>query len=148
MTVPGYIEVWFPIEKDADGYPQSRDWEGLLCVRTGKEYKVQSVPFYLKNVAYGDTVTAQLSSEGYLRFSGVVRRGGFSIYRLLVRNEVNVDEIIDALVEMDALVERDGNQLAIAAPPGEKQDKIVDFILEGRRTDRWGAQDGYIAGDE
>jgi hypothetical protein len=26
----GLIEVWFPIEKDANGYPETRSWEGML----------------------------------------------------------------------------------------------------------------------
>ena|ERR1017187_1251596 len=54
----GLVEVWFRIEKDGDGYPKTRSWEGMLSHRTKEGFVLESVPFYLKNVSRGDTVTA------------------------------------------------------------------------------------------
>ena len=53
------VEVVFQIEKDAEGYPKSRNFEALLCKPLDAECSlcvVNSVPFYLRNVAYGDTI--------------------------------------------------------------------------------------------
>lgn len=78
-------EVWFAIEKDADGYPTTRDWEGLRAVKRGRHYEIRSAPFYAKGIAYGDVVKAENSAEGFLKFQEVIQRGGFSIFRLYLR---------------------------------------------------------------
>ncbi len=50
------VEVRFDIVKDADGYPESRNAEALLCKAIDPECKtciVMSVPLFVKNLAYG-----------------------------------------------------------------------------------------------
>lgn len=139
------LEVWFRIPKDADGYPKTREWEGLLCVKQEEGYRIASVPFYVNEVAYGDIVCASPAPEGFLRYERVVERGGYSVYRLLLADDREADAVVDELVEMDCLVERDGRFVALAVSSGDRQDRVVDFIISGKSSGRWGAQDGYIA---
>src|SRR5260221_845209 len=35
------VEIWFHIEKDEDGYPESKDWEALLCSCLGSPNQFQ-----------------------------------------------------------------------------------------------------------
>jgi hypothetical protein len=149
LTSDAAVEVWFQIEKDADGYPASRDSEGLLCLPLDAECtqcRIRSVPFYLKNVAYGDVVKTRENPSGYLEFAEVVKRGGSSVYRLLLHESAKArkDEYIKALLDFDVLLEHDGDLIAIAAPPDADSDALVEYILQGKATDAWGAQDGYI----
>lgn len=141
------VEVRFEIEKDAEGYPKSRDAEALLCKPLDPECLqcvVASVPFYLRNVAYGDTVSTEENQTGCLQFKEVVARGGYSIYRILLHDATKKDELISKLLDLDALLEQDGDLIAIAVPPTANPDAIVDCILKGKRAGFWGAQDGYV----
>jgi uncharacterized protein DUF4265 len=141
------VEVRFEIEKDAEGYPKSRDSEALLCKPLNPECSlcvVASVPFYLRNVAYGDTVSTEEDPPGYLQFKEVVERSKYSVYRILLHDSTKKDEVISKLLDFEVLLEQDGNLIAVAVPPEADSDGIVDYILEGKRNGLWGAQDGYI----
>jgi hypothetical protein len=139
------VEVWFKIKKDFDGFPKTRDWEGLQCRQKGNIYEVRSVPFYLKEVAYGDRVFVRKNQKGYLEFESVESRGGYSVFRLwLLREEDNALQVVKELVDLGLLVERDGRLIAMSVPPTRNVDQIVSYILAGKASGRWGAQDGYL----
>jgi Domain of unknown function (DUF4265) len=80
---PQLVEIWFNIEKDADGYPESKSREGLLASHQGENFRIESVPFYLKNVSRGDVVSA--THGELLEFHNVVERGGHNTCRLLIK---------------------------------------------------------------
>jgi Domain of unknown function (DUF4265) len=103
-----------------------------------------AVPFFLSNVAYGDTISTTTDRLGNLQFGSVLKRGGYSVYRVLVHDQYEGDAPISKFLDLDALVERNGNLIAIAVPPTKGADAVVDLILEGKRKGIWGAQDGYI----
>ena len=144
------VEVWFQIEKDAEGYPRTRDSEGLLCRPLNpecSECEVGSVPFYLRNIAYGDLITTKTNPAGYREFEKVIKRGGFSIYRLLLHDSSRKAEWVAAFLEFDVLLEHDEDLIAIAVPPDADSEGLVTYILDGKSRGWWGAQDGYIFGD-
>ena len=141
-------EVWFPIQKDSDGYPKSRDSEGLRC-EIGDERselgEVQSVPFYLKDVAYGDTIRIKKNPAGYREFAGVEHRGGYSVYRLLLHDSKRKAEVIERLLDFGVFLEHEGDLIAIAARRNVDSEALVGYIVAGKQANLWGAQDGYIA---
>jgi len=142
------VEVRFKIEKGAEGHPRSRDAEALLCKPLNQECSmclVKSIPFYLRNVAYGDTVSTEEDSFGRLQFKEVIERGGYSIYRVLLRDSTNEEEVVQKLLDFDVLVEHEWNLISIAVPPSVDAEAVVDYILEGKTKGYWGAQDGYIS---
>jgi hypothetical protein len=141
------VEIWFPIEKDADGYPESKSWEGMLSHVTRNGFLLESVPFYLKNVSRGDIVTAE---EGeFLRFSHVVERGGHNTYRLLM-DEASEAEIESARYELDSMglrVEKNeaGILLAVDVPPSVAQQEVDAYLISNKAAGRWQMQDGYLS---
>lgn len=145
------VEIWFQIEKDAEGYPRTRDSEGLLCRPLNpecSECEVSSVPLYLRNVAYGDLITTKRNPAGYLEFEKVIKRGGYSIYRLFLHDSDRKAEWIAALLEFDVLMEQDRHLIAIAVPPDVDSESLITYMLDGKSRGWWGAQDGYIFGDD
>jgi hypothetical protein len=141
------VEVRFEIEKEADGYPQARDSELLLCKPLDPdctECVVASVPFYLRNVAYGDTIRTTESPANVLRFKEIVGRGGYSVYRVLLHDQNKRDELVARLLDSDALIEQDKDLIAFALPPTADSDAIIDYVLAGKQHGFWGAQDGYV----
>lgn len=144
------VEVWFPIEKDTDGYPESKSWEGMLSRVVTRGFLLESVPFYLKNVSKGDVVAAE---EGdFLRFSHVVERGGHNTYRLLM-DEACKSEVKRARSELESMgltVEENeaGILLAVDVPPSVGQQKVDAYLIGQRTAGRWQIQDGYLSGVE
>ena len=142
-----HVEVWFKIKKDAEGFPKTRDWELLKCIKLGNVYEVASVPLYLRDIAYGDRVSVIKTKEGRLEFQAVERRGGYSVFQLwLRRGQKDVLPTLKELVDLGLLVEWEGRLLAIAVPPEKDLDQIVSYIRAGKKSGRWGVQDGFAPG--
>jgi hypothetical protein len=144
------VEIWFWIEKDADGYPESKSWEGMWSRVTSQGFLVESVPFYLKNVSRGDLVAAE---EGvFQRFSHVIERGGHNTYRLLM-DGASEDEAERAISELEArglTVEKNeaGILLAVDVPPTVAQQEIDADLMSNTTAGRWQMQDGYLSSIE
>src|SRR5258708_8389103 len=94
------VEVRFEIEKDSEGYPKSRDAEELLCKPLNPECSlciVASIPFYLRNVAYGDTISTEEDPSGCLRFKDIAARGAYSFYRIFPHDPTNTAPLLTNL---------------------------------------------------
>lgn len=138
-------EVWFKIEKDADGYPETKEWEGLRALPEGNYFRITSVPFYLKNVSRGDLVS--VAEKDFLTFDRVIERGGHNTYRLLLTDRHPNDPIftVDELTKMGLAVEEEhGKLLAVDVPPSVDQDAIDKYLIAGADSGRWEMQDGYL----
>lgn len=146
------VEIWFPIEKDKDGYPESKQWEQLLARPTEKidAFELESVPFYLKNVSRGDIVAArivQMADGQIFQFNGVVEHRGHNTYRLLLRQnrpgdpELTVKELTSKGL---AVEEQHGNFLAVDVPKTAAQSQIDDYLVAESNSGRWEMQDGYL----
>lgn len=141
------VEVWFKIEKDADGYPESKGWEVLFAEKRESGYVIKSVPFYLKNVSVGDTIEA--SEEEFLAFRKVVARAGHNTYRLLLSkdSQAKADDIANELTGLGLSVEKEiGMLLAIDVPQVVDQRDIEAFLVTGKEEGRWEVQDGCLNG--
>jgi hypothetical protein len=119
----------------------------MLSPRSTEGFVLDSVPFYLKNVSRGDTVTAV---EGnFLRFSQVIARGGHNTYRLLMADVPDAD-ILRAIADLEELglaVERSENRilLAVDVPPSINQQEIDDYLVKHQELGRWQMQDGFLS---
>ena len=70
---PETVEIWFKIEKDATGYPESQDWEELWATPVeGGSFRLDSTPFFVRDIAAGDVVSAVKTDEGLYRFEKVI----------------------------------------------------------------------------
>jgi hypothetical protein len=146
-TDTAQFEVWFKIDKDADGYPASKSWEGLWAEKAGDNYVIKSIPFYLKNVSADDTVEA--IEEEFLMFRRVSSRAGHNTYRLLLseHSQLKTDDIVNELRQMGLGVEKEiGMLLAVDVPPGADQKMVDAFLIEGKEDGRWQLQDGCLNG--
>jgi Domain of unknown function (DUF4265) len=146
-----FVEIWFPIKKDEDGYPESKDWEQLLGRPTEivDQFRLESVPFYLKNVSRGDLVkarTVEVQGGEIFEFDGVAERGGHNTYRLLLRKASSDPEsTIQELIRRGLAVEEEhGKLLAVDVPPSVDQHAIDQYLIDESNLGRWEMQDGYL----
>ena len=90
-------DVYVRLHKDELGYPP-KDWEQLKAEPTDREdvYKLNSIPFYARGLAYLDEVRVITSSEGFSPVvESVARRSGYSTVRLWLKDEDDRDAIIN-----------------------------------------------------
>src|SRR5258708_1121392 len=143
----GWIEIWFRIEKDGKGYSEKKSWEGLWGAPESREvYRIESVPFYLKNVSRGDKVSVR--KRDFVEFNEVVGRGGHSTYRLLLRekDQTCCEVATRELESMGLFVEEEhGFFLAVDVPPEVDQTMIDEYLCNQSDSGRWEMQDGYLA---
>ena len=71
-------------------------------------------------------------------------RGGYSVFRLWVREHENPLEVVKELLALGVLVEREDRLIAVAVPPQKDLGQVVSYILTGKDSERWGAQDGFV----
>jgi hypothetical protein len=144
-----HVEVWFHIEKDEDGYPESKEWEGLICACLNSEelFQVDSVPFFVKGVAVGDVVSAAETSENYYQYVRTVSHGGHSTYRLYIEEEPIGQTVQRELEGMGCSVEAaaQGSLIAVDVPP-EREPQVREYLVKGVQEGRWELQEASIAG--
>ena len=150
------VEIWFRIAKDEHGYPESKRWEQLLArplMERDDYFRVESIPFYLKNVSCGDIVKAniventEIQKGKIFQFEDVIYRGGHNTYRLLVRKKHPKDPrfTTDELLGKGLMVEEQyGDFFAVDVPPTVDQYASDDYLRGQRQAGRWEMQDGYI----
>lgn len=150
------VEIWFRIDKDEQGYPESKSWEQLLArpvLERDDHFQIESIPFYLKNVSRGDIVKAivvenkEIQEGEIFEFDGVVDSGGHNTYRLLLRKKhlndpvFTTDELLKKGLEVE---EQYGDFFAVDVPPTIDQQSIDVYLLAECDAGRWEMQDGCL----
>lgn len=142
-------EVYFRLEKDEDGYPP-KDWEGLKAEPTSEPgtYRIKSVPFFVRDVAYEDEVRTGTSEEGYFPvFECASKRSGFSVMRLIIDESETLAALTEYFASRGCVVEFKGRLVAIAIPRSA-YDEVSEYVCAGKDLGRWDAEDGHLAIDD
>lgn len=143
------VEIWFPIEKDADGHP-NEEWEQIYAWPTEEGFRLDNIPFFARDVAVGDIVAAHRTEGGWYRYDHSVERSGHSTFRIwLPATQAAAAETVmqdvrklggQAEVTLDRLV-------AIDAPP-QYEEAIWNYLDAGRARKAWDLQVGSSPDDE
>jgi hypothetical protein len=140
------VEIWARIEKDEEGYPTSQDWEDLWASPlTDGLAMIQSIPFFVKNVAVGDIAATVRTEDGRIVLQTIVERSGHSTFRIWPHQRATAerDGIMGDLKDRGAGVELTIESLiAIDAPP-ERESEIWNYLETGEKANRWDLQVGY-----
>jgi len=150
------VEIWFRLEKDEDGYPQSKNWEQLLAwpvLESDRCFRIESIPFFVKGISRGDIIKAKVSLNSdvqeseFFEFESIVERGGHNTYRLLLREKHTVDPELtkeELLTKGLALEVDDNDFFAVDVPPSVNQKEIDEFLIAEAESGRWGLEDGFV----
>ncbi|HUN82793.1 MAG TPA: DUF4265 domain-containing protein [Terracidiphilus sp.] len=142
-------DLYVRLQKDELGYPP-KEWEQLKGEPTGQEnvYRIKSIPFYARGIAFDDEVATETSPEGYSPVvAKVVKRSGFSTMRISLSEKEDRNAIIQDFTRRGAFLEFNGRLVAVAIPRNVF-DEVSDYICEEKDTARWDAEDGFLIVDD
>lgn len=143
-----YDKVMFRLSKDEDGYPPD-DWETLWACEVGRDlYSIDNVPFFARNISWGDVVSAVREGDE-LHFREVVQPSSHSVLRVIVFDPTKVDEVHEKLNEMKCDTEQSHlpSLLSVDVPPTVDLEEVLDFLREGEADDRWTYEEASIRSD-
>ena len=113
---------------------------------SGGRYKIQSVPFFVYDISYGDVVLAE-RDENALVFARVVARGGHSTYRVFLSSDIAMSRFLqkwEVIEHYGCSYERASDRLlAIDVHP---QADVLDVYRElesGERDGLWEFEEGH-----
>lgn len=122
-----HVKILFEVEKE-DG---SVDLESVWARPVAKGYKVDNIPFYAREVACDDVVSATPDEDGTLRYTGLVTASGHSTIRLWFADQANVQDVRTRLRQMGCPSELDLHRLvAVDVPPSTPYDTVRTYLDE------------------
>lgn len=139
-------------KKDEDDYPPT-EWEQLKAKPTDIEgiYQLKNIPFFARGLASDDEVVTQIVAEGFSPvIKSIYKRSGFSTVRILITDEEDRQALINHFTKYGCRLEfcREFKGHVAIAIPKDSFDEVYGYILKGKESGRWGAEDGFIAEDE
>lgn len=107
----------------------------MWTVKRDDGYKLDNIPFYVKELALGDVVSARADADGALCFSELVHPSGHSTVHLLFSNEGDVKPTRDELKRMGCASELSDLPCLVAGdvPPHVPYDRVKVLLERGER---------------
>jgi len=121
-------------------YDPDVGYENLWAARiTGSRYRIESIPFFIYGISFGDVVTATPDNEGRLQFSEVVQPSGHKTLRArsddFITNATLRKKIISHLKKLGSDVEvLRSRLLAIDVPSDGNLEAVTDFLTNGAKV--------------
>ncbi|MCX4245981.1 DUF4265 domain-containing protein [Paraliomyxa miuraensis] len=119
------MKVLFEVENEGGQV----EFESLWAIPVPNGYQLDNIPFYARNVAYNDIISAQADQDGALRYAGLNAASGHSTIRLWFADELNVAKVRDHLREMGCSSELDLSRLvAVDVPPSTPYSRVRAYL--------------------
>lgn len=140
---PDHVKLLFRLKRDPDGYPPV-DVESVWAIpQADGSYEIDNIPFFAREVAVGDVVTAQ-EIDGELFFAALVRPSGNSLLRVIVFDEVEVPKLCAELKGLGCDVETHGTLVAVDVPAAVSYTPICQLLETGMNTERLGFEEAVL----
>lgn len=97
-------KIEFPLEPE-DGYPPiSVESLNALSTESG-QFEIRNSPFFVKNVAYGDCVSAVKRQDGQFEFEACTAWSGFKAISIILFDDSLDIELMDILRGLRCVIE-------------------------------------------
>jgi hypothetical protein len=145
------VKVHFALDQDEDGWPPVAS-EGLWARPIGPhEYELENVPWFARNVAYGDRWIAERDTDGLLWCRDrIAWSGRYTIRVIPLRDgalEGSLQEVIDRFSCLGADCEGALPAYGIVAldiPPDAALAEIKALLRDGTERGWWEYEEGCI----
>lgn len=117
---------------------KDREIESVWAVPVAGGYQIDNIPFYAREIALGDVVSAEKDSDGMLCFDSLIQPSGHSTVRLWFAKgrEQDVALIRQSLREMGCASELSdlSRLIAVDVPPSVPYEKVRKFLDAGEKA--------------
>lgn len=143
-------QVYFLFERVGDWPPVPS--EGLRARHLGDgRYELLETPFFVRNVACRDVVSAADDGSGVLWAGERVRWEGHQTLRVTPRDDLGatLDGVLDEFAALGLTGEEleEYRLLALDVPPGTPAQPVKDLLLAGHAAGRWWYEESCIGTD-
>lgn len=114
-------------------------------------YRLENVPFFAKDVSYGDVVAGSEDSDGNIRFRGVITRSGHSTVRVVGPSEqtaqspfcTSLEELLKLGCRYESGTIQDLAVFAVDVPPSSDIGEVYRALEQGREAELWDWELGF-----
>jgi Domain of unknown function (DUF4265) len=125
------IKIDFSLDIE-DGYPPINVERLNAKEFAPDQYEILNSPFFIKEIAYGDVVTATKTSEGRLKFTSCVKKSPFKAISVIILDEEMNSKLMDLFRGRNCVIEYGEfgqlKMVAIAIPETEDYQLIRDSL--------------------
>jgi hypothetical protein len=143
-----HVQVTFPLERDELGWPPASA-EKLWARRTAvtDEVELENIPLFARGVARGDRVGIDPAADGGWTFREVLAESGHSTVRIIVPDDIRVDEVVDHVVALGCEVERSHVDVLVSVdiPPDVAYRSVTGWLDEQEAAEVLQYEEGAIA---
>ena len=148
---PSRAKLCFLLEQDEDGWPPVES-ENVWARSLGRdEYEVESVPWFVSGIAFGDRVLARRDDDGVLAFERKLAWSGRYTIRLIPTGEGPARDQLETIAAEFAPLGATGEGglpafriLALDIPPTAALAEIKQLLRKGEDEGRWGWEEGCV----
>lgn len=123
------VKIIFPIDQDEDGYPPYSVETIWAEVIGEKKYKIDNIPFYVRNVSVGDIVLADSSALG-LSYVSTTNKSDNSTLRVICYEDDAKTRLLQRLYNFgcDFEVGVPKDLVAINVPADAKVKALLEYL--------------------
>ena len=129
------------VYQDVDEYKIENVWAS----KSGDYYRIENIPFFAKNVAFGDIVSVE-DEDGALYFDSLIEASGHSVVRIIMFNENDFSDVTKSIEAMGCSWEGSHIKTLISVdiPPEISYDKVKAYLEKGRAEGRFDYQEACL----
>lgn len=136
-----HVKLLCHIEREDSGV----EVESLWATREPNGYRIDSIPFFARGLAWGDVVAVSLDADGGMRFTELVAASGHSTVRVLLSSADDVNPVRDELRVMGCDSELCGVLLvAVDVPPNVSYASVRTYLEKGEADGKFEFEEGCL----
>lgn len=125
--------------------------ETMWATRSGENFELDNIPFFVKHISCGDLFAAEYNEiEGRYYYNQVIRHSGNTTLRIYFFNDTDFLPIQRQLADTyqcETAGYQKGNLLAVSIPEAVNYAPIRNFLLQGEENERWSFEESCLIHD-
>jgi hypothetical protein len=129
------------VYQDVDEYKIESVWASKL----GDYYRIENIPFFAKNIAFGDIVSVE-DDNGALYFDSLIEASGHSVVRIIMFDENDFSDVTKSIEAMGCSWEGSHIKTLISVdiPPEISYNKVKAYLETDRSKGRFDYQEACL----